>query len=57
MHVTLDDHDSVRRVFEALSEGGMVMMPLDTYPFSPLFGWVADRFGISWQISAQPEAG
>ena len=42
----------VDRVFGALAEGGQVLMPLGTYPFSARFGWVNDRFGVSWQISA-----
>lgn len=33
-----------------LAEGGEVMMPLDSYPFSQHYGWVTDRFGISWQL-------
>jgi predicted 3-demethylubiquinone-9 3-methyltransferase (glyoxalase superfamily) len=27
------------------------MMPLDRYPFAARFGWLADRFGVSWQLS------
>jgi predicted 3-demethylubiquinone-9 3-methyltransferase (glyoxalase superfamily) len=34
-----------------LSDGGTALMPLDAYPFNPHFGWVQDRFGISWQVS------
>lgn len=36
---------------EKLSEGGAVLMPLAAYPFSPKFGWVGDKFGVSWQLS------
>jgi len=38
------------RVFEALSEGGAVQMPLGKTFFSPRFGMVADRFGVSWMV-------
>lgn len=34
----------------ALAEGGMVLMPLQAYPFSPYYGWCQDRFGVSWQL-------
>lgn len=33
-----------------LTEGGRVLMELDSYPFSPHYGWVEDRFGVSWQL-------
>ena len=36
--------------WDRLSDGGTVLMPLDTYPFSERYGWVQDRFGVSWQI-------
>ena len=33
-----------------LTEGGQVMMALDTYPWSGRYGWGSDRFGVSWQV-------
>ncbi|MDQ3185817.1 MAG: VOC family protein [Pseudomonadota bacterium] len=38
------------RLFAALAEGGQVQMPLAKTFFSPRFGMVADRFGVSWMI-------
>jgi predicted 3-demethylubiquinone-9 3-methyltransferase (glyoxalase superfamily) len=41
-----------------LSQGGTVLMPLDQYPFSERYGWVQDRYGLSWQlILSNPEGG
>ena len=42
------------RFFAALSDGGQVQMPLDKTFFSPRFGMVADRFGISWMVYVTP---
>lgn len=41
----------IERLFKALSEGGEVRMPLDDYGFSTRFGYVTDRFGVSWQLN------
>lgn len=39
------------RLFTELSNGGQVLMPLGDYGFSKRFAWVADRFGVSWQLN------
>lgn len=38
-------------LFAKLSEGAKVLMPLAAYPFSRKFGWLSDRFGVSWQLN------
>ena len=38
------------RIFNALSKGGQVLMPLAKTFFSPRFGIVADKFGVSWMV-------
>jgi PhnB protein len=42
--------EQAARAFAALGEGGQVQMPLMTTFFSPKFGMVADRFGVSWMV-------
>jgi PhnB protein len=44
------DEAEAERVFHALAEGGQVQMPLAKTFFSPKFGMVADRFGVSWMV-------
>ena len=36
--------------WEKLSNGGSVLMELDKYPFSERYGWLQDKYGVSWQI-------
>ena len=43
------------RAFNALGDGGQVQMPLTKTFFSPRFGMVADRFGMTWMILVAPE--
>src|SRR6266508_3848041 len=38
-------------LWKKLSSGGTVLMELDKYPFSERFGWVQDKFGVSWQVN------
>ncbi|GAA2066379.1 VOC family protein [Williamsia deligens] len=47
--VDCDTEADQRRVFAALAEDGQEFMPLGDYGFGP-FGWVQDRFGVSWQV-------
>lgn len=51
IYVTCETEAEIDRLFTELSAGGFVMMPLDRYPFSAKFAWLADRFGVSWQLS------
>ena len=44
-------------LWAALGDGGKALMPLDAYPFSPRYGWVEDRFGLSWQLILTDPAG
>ncbi|QSX75838.1 VOC family protein [Lysobacter arenosi] len=45
-----DARSKLDRLWAALVEGGQALMPLDAYPFSERFGWVQDRYGVSWQL-------
>ncbi len=49
--VTCESETEIDDLFNRLSEGGRVHMPLNSYPFSPKFAWVEDRFGVSWQLN------
>lgn len=38
-----------------LAESGKILIPLGEYPYSPRYGWVQDRFGVSWQLMLAPD--
>lgn len=48
--VICETEEEIQSIWDKLGEGGKVMMALDKYPWSEKYGWVADRFGVSWQI-------
>ena len=49
--VQLKDAAQADRAFAALSAGGQVLMPLTKTFWSPRFGMVADKFGVSWMVN------
>jgi predicted 3-demethylubiquinone-9 3-methyltransferase (glyoxalase superfamily) len=48
--ITCESKEEVNRFHQALSQDGMVMMPLDKYDWSEWYCFIEDRFGVSWQI-------
>lgn len=52
-YVECENEKEIKRLFSKLSENGEVAMPLNNYGFSQIFGWVVDRFGVSWQLNLQ----
>ena len=57
LSLTVPSETEAERLFAALGDGGQVQMPLTKTFFSPRFGMVADRFGVSWMVYVQPIAG
>jgi predicted 3-demethylubiquinone-9 3-methyltransferase (glyoxalase superfamily) len=51
LYVTCDTEGEIEELFEKLSQDGEILMPLASYPFSEKFGWVADKYGVSWQLN------
>jgi predicted 3-demethylubiquinone-9 3-methyltransferase (glyoxalase superfamily) len=52
-----DAGKNLDKVWEKLSQGGTVIMPLDKYPFSERYGWIQDKYGLSWQLILSDPAG
>ncbi|WP_339995656.1 VOC family protein [Priestia aryabhattai] len=51
--ITVDSIEESKEVFEKLKEGGQIGMPLQETFWSPSYGQVTDKFGVTWQISTQ----
>ena len=54
LSLTAADEAAAERLFAALADGGQVQMPLTKTFFSPRFGMLADRFGVSWMVYVSP---
>lgn len=48
--VACERKDEVDLYWQKLSEGGRALMELGEYPFSERYGWIEDRYGLSWQV-------
>lgn len=48
--VACETKEEVDALWKKLSEGGMALMELGEYPFSEKYGWVQDKYGLSWQV-------
>lgn len=48
--ITVDSKEEIDALWGKLAEGGKVLMPLAKYPFSEYYGWVQDKYNVSWQI-------
>lgn len=53
LSVTVPDAAEAERVFGALSDGGLVTMPLEKTFWSRKFGMLQDRFGVGWMVSVE----
>lgn len=49
--ITCDTEEEINSLYEKLIEGGQALMPIGNYGFSQRFGWINDRFGVSWQLN------
>jgi predicted 3-demethylubiquinone-9 3-methyltransferase (glyoxalase superfamily) len=47
--------EEVDALWAGLAEGGEPLMDIGEYPFSPRYGWIQDRFGVSWQLMQVPD--
>jgi PhnB protein len=54
LSLTAPNETEANRMFASLADGGQVQMPLAKTFFSPRFGMVADRFGVSWMVYVAP---
>lgn len=51
LFVTCSTEEELDTLYQKLYEGGQALMPLGDYGFSKKFGWLNDRFGVSWQLN------
>ena len=49
--ITCESKEELNHLYESLLADGEALMPLDDYGFSKAFGWVNDKFGVSWQLN------
>ena len=57
MFVLCETIDEINEIWNKLQEGGKVLMPIDKYFWSERYGWVQDKYGMTWQVSIVNSAG
>jgi predicted 3-demethylubiquinone-9 3-methyltransferase (glyoxalase superfamily) len=55
--VLCENIDETNKVWDKLLNGGSVLMPIDKYFWSERYGWVQDKYGMTWQVSVVNKAG
>jgi predicted 3-demethylubiquinone-9 3-methyltransferase (glyoxalase superfamily) len=53
--VSCESEAEIKEKWAKLSAGGKTLMPLDKYPFAPMYGWCEDSFGLGWQLILAPK--
>lgn len=53
-YVVFETVAEVDELWDKLAEGGKVLIPLELYDWSERYGWIEDRYGVSWQIAMHP---
>ena len=51
LYVECESSTEIEAAYNALVDKGQALMPLGDYGFSQKFGWVSDRYGVSWQLN------
>jgi len=51
LFVVFDNEEEIKVVWDKLIDGGKALMPYDTYPWAHKYGWLQDKYGLSWQLS------
>ncbi len=51
LFAVFDSEKEIENVWNKLIEGGKALMPYDTYPWAKKYGWLQDKYGLSWQLS------
>lgn len=51
IYVQCESEEEIERLYGKLTDGGGTLMPLGNYGFSRKFGWVSDRYGVTWQLN------
>ena len=57
LFVTCDTEEEIDSIYEKLSKEGIVLMELAATPFSMKFGWIEDKYGVTWQLSLEKSTG